>query len=224
MTSEALQELAIQVSQAQTPAEFHHAYQGALAAYDALNERTIEQTGARLACRAGCSLCCSLRVEVYAHEVFLIADYVLASFPPEELAALKERLAAHADKVLPLTPFEHATSNNRCPLLRADGCCSVYAVRPQCCRRHHSQDLAACQFTYDHPADLEFPAAHQRELYRTLTEGMQQTAAVYAQLGYDTTIYELGTALEETLSAPESWQEWHNHMEAFVKASITPSA
>ena len=212
-----------QLALAQTPEEFHHAWRGTLAAYDALNEQTIAQTGARLACRAGCSLCCSLRVEVYAHEVFLIADFVLAHFSPEELASLKDRLTAHADKILLLTPFEHATSNNPCPLLRPDGCCSVYAVRPQNCRRHHSLDFAACQFTYDHPDDLEHPAAHERALYRTLTEAMRQNTEVYRQLGYDVTIYELGTALEETLSEPESWAAWRDRMEAFVKASITPA-
>src|SRR3954471_2231649 len=141
--------LAQQLSQARTAAEVHAALVGALASYDQRNEQTIERTGARLDCCAGCSICCSLRIEVYAHEVFLIADHILATFSDEELFALKERLAAHSAKVLPLTPVEHATSNIVCPLLRS-GLCSVYEVRPQTCRRHHSLDVKACQYAYDH--------------------------------------------------------------------------
>jgi Fe-S-cluster containining protein len=215
--------LAQQLSQARSAGEVHAALVGALASYDQLNERVIQETSARLDCCAGCSICCSLRIEVYAHEVFLIADHILATFSDEELFALKERLAAHSEKVLPLTPFEHATSNTVCPLLR-DGLCSVYTVRPQTCRRHHSLDVTACQYAYDHPADLEFPSAHHPEIFRALTEAMRQNTEVYAQLGFDTTIYELGTALEEALSDPASWAGWCERMNAFLRASVTPAA
>lgn len=215
--------LAQQLSQARTAAEVHAAFRTALSSYDQLNEQTIQQTGARLDCFAGCSICCSLRIEVYAHEVFLIADHILATFSDEALFALKERLAAHSAKVLRLTPFEHATSNAVCPLLGHGGLCSVYAVRPQTCRRHHSLDVTACQYAYDHPADLDFPSAHHPELFRDLTQAMRQNTEVYAQLGFDTTIYELGTALEEALSDPESWAGWCERMNAFLKASVTPA-
>ena len=110
-----------------------------------------------------------------------------------------------------------------CPLLR-DGRCSVYSVRPHTCRRQHSQDFAACQFTYDHPADLDFPGAPDRDLFRTLTGAMRQAAEVYAQLGYDDTIYELGTALAEALATPASWRRWRAHQKAFRRAAVTPAA
>ena len=112
----------------------------------------------KLACREGCSLCCWLRVDVFAHEVFLIAHHIRAQFSAGEISELLVRLAAHSSQVTPLTPFEHATRNIPCPLLR-DGRCSIYSVRPHSCRRHHSLDFAACQFTFDHPEDLASPAA-----------------------------------------------------------------
>jgi Fe-S-cluster containining protein len=223
MSAESAAQLLHELSVARTAGEVHAALTGALASYDQLNEQTIQQTGARLDCCAGCSICCSLRIEVYAHEVFLIADHILATFSDEELFALKERLATHSKKVLPLTPFEHATSNFVCPLLR-DGLCSVYPVRPQTCRRHHSLDVTACQYAYDHPADLDFPSAHHPEIFRALTQAMRQNTEVYAQLGFDTTIYEFGTALEEALSDTESWAGWCERMNAFLRASVTPSA
>lgn len=223
MSDEAPALLLQQLSQARTAAEVHAAFQAALASYDELNEGALQQTGARLDCCAGCSICCSLRIEVYAHEVFLLADHILATFSDAELFALKERLAAHTETVLPLTPFEHATRNLVCPLLQ-NGLCSVYVVRPQTCRRHHSLDVTACQYAYDHPADLDFPSAHHPELFRALTEAMRQNTEVYKQLGFDTTIYELGTALEEALSDPASWAGWCERMNAFLRASVTPSS
>jgi len=176
-----------------------------------------------LVCRAGCSLCCWLRVDVYAPEVFLIAETLRKELPPPQLDELLGRLATHAELVTGMTVFEHATRNVACPLSR-EGWCSVYSVRPHTCRRHHSQDLAACQFTYDHPDDLEFPGAHSRELFTELTEAMGLHGAVYEYFGYDGTVYELGSALHEALTDPACWQRWSRKETAFQKASVTPMA
>jgi len=202
---------------------YDEALQNALAYFDQLNAGIIEKTGIKLACCAGCSICCSLRVDVRAHEVFLIARHIRATFKPAELSELMVRLARHASKVIPLTPYEHVTQNIECPLLR-EGRCSVYSVRPHSCRRHHSQDLAACQYAFDNPTDLEFPAAHDRELFRTLTHAMELGSEVYRQLGFDDTIYELGTALAEALDSPSSWKRWRDHKKAFLTTSVTPAA
>ena len=217
-----IDQLAKDLSTAASAEEFHAALRGALGVYDQLNETRINETGAKLVCRAGCSLCCWLRVDVYAPEVFLIADTLRKQLPPPELAALLKRLASHADTVTRMTVFEHVTRNVACPLSR-DGWCSIYAVRPHACRRHHSQDLAACQFTFDHPDNLEAPGAHHRDLFRDLTEGMGLHAAVYEYFGFDDTIYELGSALEEALSDPDCWQRWSRKERAFLRASVTPA-
>jgi hypothetical protein len=52
---------------------------------------------------------------------------------------------------------------------------------------------------------------------------MQQDIEAYAELGFDHTIYELGTALYEALTDPLSWQRWRNYERAFLHASITPA-
>ena len=217
------QQLIDDIARSLSPDEFDRAAQLAHAAFDALNEEIIARKSVRLACGEGCSVCCSLRVDVFAHEVFPIAHHIRRHFTAAEIANVMTRLAVHAEKVLPLTPFEHATQNIVCPLLQ-NGRCSVYVVRPQACRRHHSQDFATCQFTYDHPTDLESPAAHDRELFRALTGAMQQNIDAYAQLGFDHTIYELGTALHDALNDPESWRRWCEREPAFLHASVTPAA
>jgi len=161
-------------------------------------------------------------VEVFAHEVFLLAQHVRTHFSAEERAGLRGRLVTHAAEVGPLTPFAHATRNVPCPLLR-DGRCSSYAARPQACRRHHSQDFAACQFTFDHPEDLTTPAAHDRPLFRKISELMQQDIEAYAAGGFDDTIYELGTALQEALDDPAAWTRWQNGEQAFLHAAVNPA-
>jgi hypothetical protein len=80
-----------------------------------------------------------------------------------------------------------------------------------------------CRFTYDHPTDLESPAAHDRDLFRALSAAMQANIEAYAEVGYDHTFYELGTALEEALSDPASWQRWRDREQAFLRASVTPA-
>jgi hypothetical protein len=210
------------ISRATTTSDFHAGLREAQNRFDVIGRDVAGTAPKPLACRAGCSLCCWLRVDVFAHEVFLIAHHLQTEVDPAELARIKGNLATHAALVFPLTPFEHATRNIPCPLLK-DGKCSIYAVRPNACRRQHSTDLAACQHTFDHPTDLEFPGAHDRELFRTLTLAMHYSADAYEQLGYDSTIYELGTALHEALDSPSCWQRWRAGKKAFQRASVTPA-
>jgi len=73
------------------------------------------------------------------------------------------------------------------------------------------------------PTDLDAPAAHDRDLFRTLTEVRRQNIEAYSGAGFDDTIYELGTALNEALIDPASWQRWRNHAQAFLQASVTPA-
>ena len=174
MSEFSTQQLIEDIAQSLAPEEYDRAVGRSHAAFDVLNEQIIAQTGVKLDCRAGCAVCCSLRVEVFAHEIFRLARHIRGHFSAAELSALLSRLAAHAETVLPLTVFEHATRNIICPLLGPDGRCSVYAARPQSCRRHHSQDLAACQFTFDHPDDLEFPGAHARDDRAALPQTSQR--------------------------------------------------
>lgn len=222
MHSPSITQLADDLACAKSADDFHAALRRALASYDEINATGVEQAGVALVCRAGCSLCCWLRVDVCAPEVFLIADTLRKELTPTELDELRGRLAEHAKLVTGMTVLEHATRNVACPLSR-DGWCSVYAVRPHTCRRHHSTDMAACQFTYDHPDDLEFPGAHHAELFHDLTEAMGLHAAVYEYFGFDATVYELGSALEEALTDTACWRRWSRKKKAFRRASVTPA-
>jgi hypothetical protein len=88
------QDLAEDIARSLTPEEFDFAAQRALTFFDVLNGEIIQQRRVKLACCEGCGVCCSLRVDVFAHEVFPIAHHIRSQFTAKEIAALRARLAA----------------------------------------------------------------------------------------------------------------------------------
>src|SRR5436190_2546839 len=75
-----VQQLIDDIALALAPGDFHDAFLKSCDVFDRTNALLIAERGTQLACRAGCSLCCSLRVDVFAHEIFLIAGNIRAHF------------------------------------------------------------------------------------------------------------------------------------------------
>ena len=192
-----------------TPAAVQRATQQFLAAADANADGFMRSKGLSLACRQGCALCCVFRVHVRAHEVFAIVNYIEANFSADQKRALMDRLEKHAARIAPMTRKEHEATNVPCPLL-VDSACSVFPVRPFGCRGHHSLDLAACQYSYDHPEDSAFPNAGDPE-YRMLWHQMAALAnGAFEGAGFDKQEYELGTAVLAALKNPASARRWRD--------------
>src|SRR6478609_6897823 len=110
-------------------------------------EQTLATTPARvratIACRAGCDHCCSVPVDVQAHEVFFAADHIQVNFSPVALTAVLKSLKAHRRRVAAFPAGTRDSSRQPCALL-ADGSCTIYAGRPEACRSHHTNDAAVC--------------------------------------------------------------------------------
>lgn len=94
----------------------------------------------RPACKAGCSHCCRLRVEIIDAEAFHITEE-LQRRPPAELVALTERLRHHVAGQKPRS--SHHSFSSDCAFL-LDSRCSIYAVRPSVCRKAHSLSAELC--------------------------------------------------------------------------------
>lgn len=101
-----------------------------------------EAEAGRLACGAGCSACCSQRVELLESEV------------PDVLRAINRLGAAVRKKVLKRlrrqARLEVATPDPEqyrepCSLLDEAGRCLIYAARPTACRKAVSSNAAHCQ-------------------------------------------------------------------------------
>ena len=184
-------------------------------------ERTFAATPARVratvACRAGCGWYCSVPVDVQAHEVFFAAEHIQVNFPPVELAAVIERLAAHRAQVSVLTSDARAQRMKPCPLLSAAGSCTIYAGRPEICRSHHASDATVCAAAQQ-PGDFErvhIPALKARMFAVML--GMDEAIET---AGFDSRAYDLGSAQHEALTNSLCLARWLRHHPAFPDSCL----
>lgn len=146
-----------------------------------------------LACRKGCSHCCTQPVSVTAAEALFVA------------AALKDRpdtaaaVIAADEAIRTLTP--EALGRRYCPML-VDDACSIYAARPLACHSFVSTSLEACIAAFDHGAEpqIPMPAANVSLLY---THRMMLMAALRL-VGADDSSYELKHAVAALLKEPDA--------------------
>lgn len=214
------EQLIANIKMSKSPDDYHRALRKVYSEYDALCDTIINKKGIKLACHDGCSMCCGFQVGVRPQEAFLVASYINKRFTNAQKNNIEFRLSKHAEYVAPLTTVEHLKQNIECPLLQ-DNRCSIYYVRPFGCRRHHAQDLTACQYSYDHPYDLKFVGSQHLELTHAFDEAMSNVRKAYESLGFDDTGYEFGSALHETLSNPACWKRWRKHKKTFLHTPIT---
>lgn len=176
-------------------------------------ESVIQADGVSLACRAGCNFCCYLKVDVRAIEVFRIVDYLVQK-KPHELPGLKERSAKHFAIIQPLSFMEHIGSNHLCPL-NVDGNCTVYDVRPLACRNFHAQRVETCEYSFEHPTDLESASSQHPKLKAMGNAALYGINVAYEESGYDANTYDLGAALHNTFINPKAFKRWRDKRATF---------
>lgn len=143
--------------------------------------RDIENDGKKISCRAGCSHCCYLLVEISTPEAMELAHWVLKQPKArrqqlvkriEENAAEARKLfseskkdARYCEPVVDSSAEISQKSYDRyffekkrpCPFLE-DGCCSVYPVRPSTCRMHLvTSDPVLCSDSVTDEEGYELP-------------------------------------------------------------------
>lgn len=186
-----------------------------LTACDTNADAYYSQCQSKMACKRGCSYCCHLRVTVKPHEVFAISDFVDRSFSIAEQAGLMTRLKNHVEHVRLLSVQEHWTRNIPCPFL-VDGACSIHEARPFACRQYHSMEVAACQYSYDHPSDLAAGRPKNHALENMWVGMAEESDKVFASEGFDIGVYELGQACLNALSNPKCRKRWGNHIKPLL--------
>lgn len=178
-------------------------------------DRIIDEAarqGAHLDCKAGCSHCCSARVEAIAPEIFQIVAE-LESRSATERSETVERLIAHAS-----TSNEDAALWNQrksCPFL-TDHLCSIYQVRPAVCRKAHSLDAGKCQ--------AHAPAIPQNlEIALGAEALLRGTSGAYHQRGFDASSHELVRAVLLVMHDPSAQARWYRGEQVFGPAAMEPS-
>jgi len=185
-------------------------------------ERAYTETPARIkasvACRSGCAHCCSVPVDVQAHEVFFAAQHIQLNFSSVALARVIEHTAVHRQHASGLGAAERDRLRQPCVLLH-EGSCSIYDGRPEACRAHHSNNASTCAaHSADPSVDLEpayIPALRARmfAVMLGMDEAMEET-------GFDDRAYDFGSALHEALTNSLCQVLWMRKKSAFPDSCL----
>ncbi len=106
-------------------------------AYDTSFADWLARNGKTPSCSRGCSACCELLALITWPEALLIAEALQKadSVQPFMFALHDQALAACFDGIDPPKYFERRI---RCAFVNGKSECSIYSVRPACCRYHCS--------------------------------------------------------------------------------------
>jgi hypothetical protein len=194
-----------------------------------LTDRSIRQVhsacrdGHRVACRSGCTYCCTFPVAASAPEVLAIATFVRERFDAERQAALGARIDANVAATEDMDMSQRDRVRLDCPFLEA-GECSVYEVRPIACRGVSSYSVEDCREDYEHPgAGVGIRANGLRELvFGAVRDGLavaSKTASVEHRLLELVRAYRIAS---EDAKLAETWRSRPGAFEAVTGASVFP--
>lgn len=164
-----------------------------------------------IACQRGCSMCCQAKVLVVAPEVLRIAAHLRETQSEEALGALLERVREADGKTRGLSRAARAEARVPCPLLDAEGGCSVHAARPLVCRSWTSYDAGACDRYWESPSGRLSPPQYAvgYELSQAVLAGLGKACF---DAGRDGTPLELIAALRIALERPNAGERWHRRL------------
>jgi Fe-S-cluster containining protein len=185
--------------------------------YDNLIAKTIDASSIKPACKAGCAFCCHYKVEVRAHEMLLIKDYMSKTCSVERIAAVLAEAKNNAAIIRTLTPEQHLTTNIKCPMLQENQC-SIYPVRPFRCRNFHSTDANACEQSHGDPSNMEIATGMIEDVAIFADAHTQGFEAAAEQTGRDARIYDFTTALLEAFADPIVLKRYQRGKKTFQQA------
>jgi Fe-S-cluster containining protein len=181
---------------------------GPVAAYESSRSRHDARLSAApdahtLACKNGCFWCCYFTVDVRAVEVFSILDFMERELSPEQQARVRGEIEANSALLQGLSELERMRRNVKCPFL-AEGRCTIYQARPQTCRNYHATDVTGCRASYENPENLDIDPDFAPFVYQAGGAHVDAFCSSLQQLGYDTKVYELSTALAVAMVDPQA--------------------
>jgi len=218
MFDRTVQEMEQRLLTVRTPDQILPALHWGMAELDQAYAKSPAGVRSLVACREGCDHCCSVPVDVQAHEVFFAADHIQRHFTPEALEQVLDRLGAHRRRVARSVDGERDNSRLPCALL-AGGSCSIYAGRPEACRCHHSSNASVCAAHQADPAvditEIFIPALRARLFAVRL--GLDEAIE---RFGYDERAYDFGSALHEALTNSLCLMAWMRRQPAFPDSCL----
>lgn len=199
------EDLATVLSEEKTADGLGVAMERAMAAAEAeLAAHLDPEEGARIACKAGCGICCRVNVAVLFPEAMAIRDYVRRRFSADEMDRFRGRLADLYREVRWLDDEERLFLHRPCALLDEGGNCTIYPVRPLLCRSVTSTDPEDCRQALTLPALGESRQVlmnlFQKELMEAAFRGMGRALQA---VGLDARGVTLTAALKHLSDRPQ---------------------
>ena len=166
----------------------------------ALHDRSVPPSmQTMLACRKGCSHCCTQMVVVTAPEAFYVAAQIRNR--PRTVEAVGE--VARQTGALPL--LERLKAKVMCPMLE-NAICSIYAARPLGCHGFVSTDLNACLAAFERleTPNIPMPEDNISVLYAC----RMLLSAALRLVGLRDSVFELNSALAAILAHDNAERRW----------------
>ena len=169
------------------------------------NERKAQQRPDPIACRAGCTYCCALRVDALPIEAIIIAASLLRDKEAERFVRRRNRIWESDGMTRGVAERRRVEMALNCPLLE-NGECSVRELRPIDCRGFVSPQVKICEVMSTAPENVTHLVRHpQYRASRRVRAGLQTACQ---RLGRDARNVELNAALKISLEIPDITQRW----------------
>jgi len=185
--------------------------------HEALIATSIDQASVKPACEAGCAYCCHYKVEVRAHEVFLIKEFMESSLPAETRLNILKEAEVNEKVIRSLTAEQHLTTNIKCPFL-IDKQCGIYPVRPFRCRNYHATDANICAASFDAPTDMSIATNIIESVALFGDAHTQGYEAAVHQKGFDPRVYDFTSALLEAFREATALKRYKKGKKSFLTA------
>jgi Fe-S-cluster containining protein len=220
MFDRTVQEMGERLLTVRAPAQMMDVLAWSMAELDKTYAKSPAGVRALVACRAGCDACCSVPVDVQAHEVFFAADHIQRHFSPAALEQVLDRLSGHRLRVSHFAVGARNHSRQPCVLLDKGGSCSIYAGRPEACRCHHSSNAAVCAANQSDPA-VNITKAYIPALRARLFAVRMGVDEAIEAADYDDRAYDFGSALHEALTNSLCLVAWLRRQPAFADSCLS---
>lgn len=156
-----------------------------------------------IACTSGCPHCCVLNVSILLPEGMIIANWLRRRYSPSELDTARARISAHCRRIRWMEDDERITKQVVCPLLDAEGSCTIHPVRPLVCRAAASLDRASCLDAFSPViSDEERLVAADLLRQSIFDDAFVSLATSFRRYGIDDRSIELGNGILAFLEHP----------------------
>jgi hypothetical protein len=172
-----------------------------------------------LACKAGCSYCCYFKVEVRAHELFLIKRYLKNTPLHHDINIFLKSARSNSESIRTLSRTEHFGTNFKCPfLMKTDVGYIRFAPMPaEIFMRTNPYN---CKLSYENPTNLSIPDSFIPELHSVGSGHKSGYEKALEKRGFDMRVYDMNTAFIELYAEDSSRKSYLKGKRSFLNAIL----